>query len=260
MYLMYQTVLVGCDVLDKTWFMALEKINLPNIIIHDFADFCKQHISEIDWVIPLTLKDYFRMRPIVPSHKILHPAPEIYRLLHNKLVFTRFMMQHFRDMIPKVYYLDNVCIANDITFPIISKPCFSMNGVNMRIYHTAKEFEECIDRKIIQAFVDDPHEYSAFILCVHGIIRNAVVLREKYPQHYIKKTNFSVSCERVHDFNIQIFSPLFRRLRYSGGVDIDFKFDPVTRQISIFEINPRFGGSAFTLGFIHELLCIAPTP
>ena len=37
---------------------------------------------------------------------------------------------------------------------------------------------------------------------------------------------------------------------------IDFKFNENSNQLYIFEMNPRFGGSAFTNNFIYELLCI----
>ena len=46
------------------------------------------------------------------------------------------------------------------------------------------------------------------------------------------------------------------KLNYTGGLNFDFKFDELTKKIYIFEINPRFGGSAFTNNFIYELLCI----
>ena len=256
----YQKVLIGRDGLDLTWREALAKINAPEIILSNFSDPDEvvRQISWVDWVIPLTVKDYTQIRDILPSplEKILFPSPEIYHLLDNKLAFTHFMMRHFVHLLPKVYYIDNVCLTKDITFPVISKPVFSTNGANMKIYHNENQFRECQDRKIIQQFVQDPNEYSAFMLCINGIIKNTIILRNKYPPYHIKKKNFPKTCDRVHDFDISIFTPLLQTLQYSGGVNIDFKYDPTTEQILIFEMNPRFGGSAFTLDFIQELLCI----
>ena len=45
-------------------------------------------------------------------------------------------------------------------------------------------------------------------------------------------------------------------INYTGGLCINFKYDENNNNIYIFEINPRFGGSAFTNNFIYELLCI----
>lgn len=37
---------------------------------------------------------------------------------------------------------------------------------------------------------------------------------------------------------------------------INFKYDEILNKLYIFEMNPRFGGSAFSCNFIYELLCI----
>ena len=68
--------------------------------------------------------------------------------------------------------------------------------------------------------------------------------------------NFPHNYEIVENIDIYIFEKIIIKLNYTGGINFDFKFNFFLDKIDIFEINPRFGGSAFTLNFIYELLCI----
>jgi carbamoylphosphate synthase large subunit len=62
--------------------------------------------------------------------------------------------------------------------------------------------------------------------------------------------------KNVEDIEFDIFDEIVKRFNYTGGMNFDFKYDYITKKINIFEINPRFGGSAYTNDFIYDLLCI----
>jgi predicted ATP-grasp superfamily ATP-dependent carboligase len=90
-----------------------------------------------------------------------------------------------------------------------------------------------------------------------GVIITQQIIRFKYKKNHIKNSNFPKNYELVKNLNTDIFKHIISKLNYSGGVCIDFKVDEVNNNhIYIFEINPRFGGSAFTNNFIYKLLCI----
>ena len=93
-------------------------------------------------------------------------------------------------------------------------------------------------------------------MCINGKIINWKTIRYKYKKYTIKNNNFPNDYENVIDFKIQIFENIISKLNYTGGMCIDFKYNDFTNNVDIFEINPRFGGSAFTHDFIYELLCI----
>jgi carbamoylphosphate synthase large subunit len=78
----------------------------------------------------------------------------------------------------------------------------------------------------------------------------------KFDKFHIKTSNFPNNYETVTDIDIKIFEKLMKNLKYTGGTCINFKYNTTTKKIDIFELNPRFGGSAFTNNFIYELLCI----
>lgn len=237
-----------------------KKINEENITIIDFTDDneIEKNITKknIDYIVPLSKIDYNIIKnKICNNIKILYPKTKLTELLHNKLLFTQFMMNNFSEFIPKVYYLDDILI-NTIEFPVISKPIYSTNGCNMIIYHNKNEFIKCTTKTIIQKYISYEYEYSCHMLCIDGKIINYKVIKQKYPKYTIKRFNFSSDYENVEIFDIKIFENIIKILNYSGGSCIDFKYDEINKKIFIFEINPRFGGSAFSNNFIYDLLCV----
>jgi carbamoylphosphate synthase large subunit len=256
----YKNILIGINTFSNNWITALRQIKETNIIL---IDFCNSELlnstidkHHIDYIMPLSEKDYLIIKnKNYDYNKILYPNSETFNLLNNKLLFTEFMMTHFLDNIPKVYYIDNKQLA-EIEYPVISKPIYSTNGINMNIYHNNIELETCKNKIIIQKFIDYEYEYGAHMLCINGTIINWKIIRFKYPKYTIKRDNFPNNYENIVNFEVKLFQPIITKLNYTGGICIDFKFDTSTNNIYIFEINPRFGGSAFSNNFIYELLCI----
>lgn len=256
----YKNILIGINTFNNDWLVSLSKIHQQNIILINFNDdeLLKKIMTEkkIDYILPLSNKDYIIIKNKIDDlDKILYPNDEIFELLNNKLFFTKFMLENFNEYIPNVYYLDNIKLL-DNEYPVISKPIYSTNGANMKIYHNENEFINCKDKIIIQKFIEEVFEYGAYMLCINGKIINWKIIRFKYPKYTIKKYNFPKEYENIKNFDIQLFEKIILKLNYTGGMCVDFKFDVSTNNIYIFEINPRFGGSAFTNNFIYELLCI----
>lgn len=277
-----KTILLGEKVFSIDWKKAINNIREGYIKSVDFTD--KSALlnilkTDIDYILPLAFEDYREIlkhiqiinnindnlrnsEDSISSNirqiKILHPTLDTYELLHNKLLFTKYMLAHFPDYIPPTYYLDNILINENIEFPVIYKPMYSLNGSNMRIYqHEIQLRFSNIKKTIIQKFITHPVEYAAYLLCVDGNIINCKIISHSYPKNTIKKSNFPPSYKTVENKHIvDIFAKIVLKLNYNGGMCINFKFNEETRKIDIFEINPRFGGSAFTHNFIKELITI----
>jgi carbamoylphosphate synthase large subunit len=260
----YKKILIGTNTFSLDWKLILDKINKKNIVIVDFNNFenLKNIIlkKNITYILPLSQTDY----NLIKTHileldnnqiKILYPSEETYGLLDNKNLFTKFMLENYSKYIPDIYYLSNVKLKN-IEYPAISKPIYSTNGSNMRIIFNDKDFLQLQNHNNIQKFIENEYEYSAHMLCIDGIIVNWKVIRFIYKKYNIKKTNFPNNYENIENFNIGVFKNIIKNLNYSGGTCIDFKFNSLNNSLYIFEINPRFGGSAFTCNFIYKLLCV----
>jgi carbamoylphosphate synthase large subunit len=259
----YKNVLIGKNVFNIEWEISLNKIDKKNIIISSFTDLdnLKNIIlnKNIIYILPMSNIDNNLIQNInlelYDNIRIIYPKKESIELLHNKNLFTEFMLNNYIEYIPEIYYLNNIKIK-DIEYPAIYKPTYSTNGSNMIIIYNESDFLSLQNHNNIQKFIEDEYEYSAYMLCIDGIIINWKIIRSKYIKYNIKKQNFQNNYENIENFNIVPFKNIINKLNYSGGICIDFKFNECTNKLYIFEINPRFGGSAFTYDFIYELLCI----
>jgi predicted ATP-grasp superfamily ATP-dependent carboligase len=258
----FKNILIGKNTFSYDWLIALKKINKPNIILIDFLDdeIIKKTLQDktIDYICPMSNKDYTIIinKSFIKSKSqiVSYPTIETFELLNNKLLFTKFMMENFKHCIPQVFFLDNVQLS-ELEFPVISKPIYSTNGSGMTIYFNSHQFLKCKEKVIIQKFIDLEFEYAIYMLCDNGIILNHTIICNKYPKYTIKTKNF-INYTVVKNFDITIFQNIIKKLNYSGGTCINFKFDLLFNNVYIFEINPRFGGSAFTNNFIYDLLCV----
>jgi carbamoylphosphate synthase large subunit len=259
----YKNILIGTDMFSPDWKLSINKINKKNIIICDFNDLVNLKniilTKNITYILPLSNTDNDLIKNNIKKLnidiKILYPTEETYKLLDNKNNFTEYMLKNYIQYIPDVYYLNNIKQKKDIEYPAISKPIYSTNGLNMKIILNNDDFLKLNDNNNIQKYIENEYEYAAYLLCVDGIIVNWKIIRFKYKKYNIKKNNFPKNYENIKNFNLEIFKNIAYDLNYSGGMCINFKINN-SDDIYIFEINPRFGGSAFTLNFIYELLCI----
>jgi carbamoylphosphate synthase large subunit len=179
---------------------------------------------------------------------------DTYELLHNKIKFNEYMMKQYVDYIPKIFCLNNKMIDKNICYPVIIKPNVSVCGKNMHICRNKNEFSKYRLRKIdiLQQFTINEVEYVAQLFCINGNIINHKIARQKYDLYNIKSTPYDASCEYDDDFDMTVISDIIKQLNYSGGCCINFKMQNDT--IQIFEMNPRFGGSAFSLRLFEELI------
>jgi carbamoylphosphate synthase large subunit len=258
----FKKILIGTNTFSPNWLSSIKKINQSNIVIANFENqiLVKNIIcnNSIDYIIPMSEKDYYLSKNIVSNNthpQILYPSDENVNLLNNKVLFTKYMIENFYDYIPKVFYLENIKLEENVEYPLISKPIFSTNGKNMFIINNKNKLERCKDKIILQEFIKLKYEYSAHLLCIEGKILNYKIIKQLYPNNHIKKVNFNKYIE-ITNFPIEPIEKIILNLNYTGGCCVDFKYDEQKNKIYIFELNPRFGGSAFTNNFIYKLLCV----
>ena len=172
----YKTILIGNNPYSYDWLISLNLIkHNKNIILYDFENL--KDIDDlilknnIEFILPLSNKDYNLISKfdIKNNIKILYPNNQTQELLHNKNLFTKFMLNNFVDFIPEIYYLDEIKIK-DIQYPAIYKPMFSTNGTNMFILFNYNDFLNLKNKNNIQQYIIDKYEYGAYMLCINGII------------------------------------------------------------------------------------------
>lgn len=264
-----KNILIGTNPHTIQWLPALNKIRKLDEHIH-VCDFYDWQITtdiitdkNINYVLPLSKKDNVlikknltklaRVKKTKTDVRIIYPSEQTIELLDNKNLFTQFMLDNYKENIPEVYYLNGQSV-NPIKYPAIYKPMRSHSGLNMVVVHNEHELKKLKDLNNVQKFIEDLYEYSFYALCVDGEIITWKIARFEYEKFNIKKGIFPRDYEFVDNFDIGLFASIVKKLNYSGGLCVDFKYSESESKIYIFEMNPRFGGSAFAFGFICDLI------
>lgn len=169
---------------------------------------------------------------------------EIFELLDDKAKFYNYMKTKFSKNIPQIYDKNDM---KTFKYPMIIKKNISAGGFETYLIKDETMFKNYYtvyhrNNNIFQEYINGEYEYSGNFLCIDGIIKHKIIMREKYGNYYIKKCCFK-QFEIINDtdFDITLFENILYDLKYTGGCCIDFKY--VDNCIKIFEINPRFGGT-----------------
>jgi carbamoylphosphate synthase large subunit len=165
------------------------------------------------------------------------------------------MADKFPTNIPQIYNVNKNNIQ-DLIYPLIIKQNIGAGGVGtflmlnkfmFMIYY--QKYHK--NNNIFQEYINGEYEYSGHFLCIDGIIKCGLVMREKYGNRYIKKGCFK-KFEIISNFVTTLFKDILYDLQYTGGCCIDFKY--IDNCIKIFEINPRFGGTIIHHNLLQDFL------
>lgn len=275
----FQTILIGSKPFELSWLKGLESIKKSHIIIKDFEKLINENNKiNCDWILPLSEIDYNLAleysKIYLIEDKIIYPKKETIDLLHNKIKFNKFMLEHYPSNIPLIYWMEEKKYIEP-KFPAIIKPNISVCGIGMKIIKNMDEYLNYLENPIkfyppnsvnsikmetltksnyiLQEYIENEYEYSGYFLCIGGEIKTWKIIKQAFKGLFIKRHNFTNYINSM-DVPIELFKNIIKKLNYSGGLCVDFKYH--NSNIYIFEMNPRFGGSAFTQNFIYELLCI----
>jgi predicted ATP-grasp superfamily ATP-dependent carboligase len=223
------------------WDAYIEKCKNCICITHN--DICKYDKSEYK-IMPICVSDYIKYNTF--ENNIFKNILENVDALNNKSKFGKYMLNHFPEYIPNIYYynFNNETYGNtDVALnkKMIYKPNvnYSSNGIKI-IY----SFENAILKNcIIQEYIDHVEYFVGHFLVLNGIIYSKVYFSST------KKIDTGIKCGCIKDYitsleisiDDNIFSKIFNNLNYSGFASADFIIN--NGSIVIFEINPRPGGS-----------------
>ena len=107
----YKTILIGNNPYSYDWLISLNLIkHNKNIILYDFENL--KDIDDlilknnIEFILPLSNKDYNLISKfdIKNNIKILYPNNQTQELLHNKNLFTKFMLNNLYNIIITDYF------------------------------------------------------------------------------------------------------------------------------------------------------------
>ncbi len=205
-------------------------------------DICKYDKTEYK-ITPICVSDYIKYNTF--ENNIFKNILENVDTLNNKGKFGKYMLIHFPEYIPNIYYYNftNETFGNTeiLNTKMIYKPNFSSGGDGIKIISS---FDNLILKNcIIQEYIEHVEYFVGHFLVLNGIIYSKVYFSSsKNNKTGIKRgciTDYITLLEISIDDNI--FSKIFNNLNYSGFASADFIIN--NARIVIFEINPRPGGS-----------------
>jgi len=200
-------------------------------------------ISPNSKLIPICVKDYIIYNNH-PNNVFINNLENI-EILDNKSKFGKYMLNFFTDNTPPtVYYnIDDEIYYNEklISKNMIKKTNkgWSSFGVERITYFNINELKN----HIVQTYIENDEYFCGHFLVLNGKILNKIYFYSSYKfPNGIKKgkiIDYKITEKLVVDDSI--FEKIFNDLNYSGFACPDFII--YNEKITIFEINPRPGGS-----------------
>ncbi len=196
-----------------------------------------------DIILPICIDDYKQYNSY--TNNIFKNVMSFIFILNNKSSFGHFMLSNFPTNIPTTYYYNfdtEIYIHPSIPTnkKMIKKPNDNYGGKGIEIINS---FSTSLKEHIVQEYIEHKEYYCGHFLVLNGVIISKIYFKSSHKfDNGIKLGNMiNYNVIEKLDINDDIFSNIFLKLNYSGFANSDFIIS--NKNIIIFEINPRPGGS-----------------
>jgi len=218
------------------WSLLLKK-NVPNYDINTNNN--DDNYDNYDIVIPLIEHNIIDCIERKLHHKsLICYNKDIIELCQDKLKFQNFMQEYFPNYIPK--------IVNDIDFPFVLKKTKDSWGKNSYVINNIEEYNQLKSQDhFCQEAINSNNEFATHMIYNNGIKFIKTVKYKCKDELFIKGKNYSAESTEIIDLSqkyVKIFDEILKKMNFRGPCCIDHKI--IGNKLIIFEINPRFGGSA----------------
>jgi hypothetical protein len=227
-----------------------------------FSEFTQENIMNNDLLVALTMRD---LKYLSHHHSLLRnnpipiPSLEAINICDDKYLFNQTLKEKGYGMyLPKV--------GCNLSYPYILKKRIAEDGDNCYIIANPdkeKNFENLIadPEYYCQEIIQGRTEFATHIIYKEGKILSALnikyVFNENIPIKGKNKFIYRKICSCPH---LDLFSDILQSIEFEGLCCFNYKM--IDSRPSIFEINPRFGGSlsSFFFSFVRRLsLSQSPT-
>jgi predicted ATP-grasp superfamily ATP-dependent carboligase len=205
---------------------------------------------QISVIIPIAEKEFAffidykdQLSPI--SKLIAVPSRDHFNIAINKYKLSDFANTHGIPH-PKSFFInsetDKFQVLSQIRFPILIKPLNLKGGDGIKKIDTEAQFPTSIkDPLFIQEYVSG-YDIDCSVLCVDGQVITHTIQKGNLEgdNTYAPQLGFDfVENEAV----LKVTKALMSKLHWSGIAHVDLRYDDVTKDYKVIEINARFWGS-----------------
>lgn len=194
--------------------------------------------------------------------RVLGSPIETINNVEDRDLFAEFM-EELNEPIPKCHAVNSLEEAykavEDIGYPAIVRPAFTLGGTGGGIAHNKKEFEEIVNHGLEMSFINqvlidesvlgwEEFEYevmrdkndSCIIVCNMENIDPMGIHTGESIVVAPTQTLSDEDNQRLRDASIKII----RALGICGGCNIQFAVHPITKEYKVIEVNPRVSRSS----------------
>lgn len=194
--------------------------------------------------------------------KVLGSSIETINNVEDRDLFAEFM-EELNEPIPKCHAVNSIEEAykavEDIGYPVIVRPAFTLGGTGGGIANNRKELEEIVNHGLEMSFINqvlidesvlgwEEFEYevmrdkndSCIIVCNMENIDPMGIHTGESIVVAPTQTLSDEDNQRLRDASIKII----RALGIRGGCNIQFAVHPVTKEYKVIEVNPRVSRSS----------------
>lgn len=210
-------------------------------------------------IIPLDLDSIRRCPPHYPS---LVPNALALTTLGNKKAFALYVAANdLEDFCPTTFWTED-----EVVFPCVLKRTDLLAGIGVVVVHSRDELHRILESEfwknkevVMQALISGATEYVTHCICRNG--RILWHLTFEYELDDPDQIRISIAYDDLKTVDISpstlaLFERILIGVGYDGPCCVNYKIS-ANGDVSIFEINPRFGGSLMLrqhVGYLREAL------
>lgn len=221
----------------------------------EFSELTPENIRRNDLVVPLTmweLRDMIAVGDLLKDNAIPLPSLESVDICDDKFLFSKTLEEKgFGDVIPR--------IGKGLPFPYMVKKKVAQSGDNCYIIADVEQEQKYKDEindpeYFCQQLIQGRNEFATHILFIDHKIVSAINIEYIFANGAFVKGKDKFICTKISPCpHLDVFAEIMDAIGFEGLCCFNYK--EVEGKPSVFEINPRFGGSlsTFFFSFIRRL-------
>ncbi len=249
----FQVVGVDCSNLNPARNFVDSFYIVPRYTAPEYADALLEIVrrEQIDLLVPLYEPEFpglceLRERLYEAGCRLVLSEAEVIRICNGKLETAEFF-DRYHIPAPKTYTPKEILRKADeeITYPLIVKPCDGMGSEGVFRVKTRRELEfftEYVPKALVQDCARG-EEYTIDVLCDFDGNPIYIVprVRLEVRSGEVVKSRIALT-QKVIDETAALLEALNREGTVIGPMTIQCFYEEETQEVSFIEINPRFGG------------------
>jgi predicted ATP-grasp superfamily ATP-dependent carboligase len=217
--------------------------------------------KKIDLVLPIdqpTIRLLSeRGEAILPFAKI-SPLPNVesFDIAVNKWLLAEFLKENNIPGPSTILYQTNASFdakLSTFSFPVLIKPLKGDGGIGIKFFHDAASLTNYCkanvrsEEYLVQSFILG-YDIDCSVLCQDGNILASTIQKRIINEPYFFGPTSNI--DFLYDENVyNVVKEVISKLKWSGVVHFDLRYDENEKQVKVIEMNARFWGSI--IGSLH---------